>query len=299
MRSLDLSIIICNYNTGRLLKNTLSSIYRNTKNITFEIITVDDGSTDRSVEIIKKYFPKVRIIKNVKNLGYSKSCNIGTRLSKGKYILHLNSDVNFTKNTSMSLIIKFMDDNPNIGIAGCKIIKYDGSLDLPCRHSLPTLTNAFFQMFGLYKIFSNIKSTNYYMTYLPDDKITKVGGLGAFMLLRKELVRRIGYLDERFFIYCEETDYCYRAIKAGWDVYYFPKIEVKHMHAGTTNQFRIKALFLFHKGIFLYYKKHYSNENFFLINLFVYAGIVVRLIFFISVELFSYLKIKLQGITPS
>lgn len=295
MKLPDISIVICNYNTSKILKNTLSSIYRNNKNISFEIVVVDDGSTDDSIEIIKKYFPKIKVIRNIKNLGYSKSCNIGTKLSKGKYILHLNSDVNFTKNTHMNSLIKFMDEHPNTGICGCKIVKTDGSLDLSCRHSLPTIRNSLFQPFGLYKLFPNIKSINYYMTYLPDNQITKVGGLGAFMLIRRKLIEEIGYLDERFFIYCEDTDYCYRAIKAGWDIYYFPKIKVKHMHGGTTNQFPIRALLIFHKGIFLFYKKHYASKNFLLLNFIVYLGILVRLTLFTTFELFRILVTKLRN----
>jgi len=295
MKPLDVSIIIGNYNTEKLLKRTLSSVYQNTKNVNFEIIVIDDGSVDKSVEMVKKNFPKIKIRKNTKNLGYSKTYNIGTKLSKSRYTLHLNSDVFFTKDSSLDLIIKFMDENPNIGISGCKIIKHDGSLDLPCRHSLPTLTNVFFQTLGLYKIFPNIKSANYYMTYLPDDRIVKVGGIiGAFMLIRKKLINEIGYLDERFFIYCEDTDYCYRAIKAGWDVYYFPKIKVKHMHGGTTKQFKVKSLLNFHKGMFLYYKKHNAKDKFFLLNFIVYSGILIRLGLFATFALLSDAKNKLK-----
>ncbi|MDO8660123.1 MAG: glycosyltransferase family 2 protein [Candidatus Parcubacteria bacterium] len=296
MKILDLSIVICNYNTEKLLKETLSSIYRHTRNVSFEIIVVDDGSTDGSAAMVRELFPKVIVAKNAKNLGYSKSCNIGTKLSKGEYILHLNSDVNFTSKTSMDLILKFMEKNPNIGICGCKIVRNDGSLDLACRHAVPTLKNSFFQMFSLYKLFPKIKSTNYYMTYLPDNKITKVGGLGAFMLIRRKLIEKIGYLDEDFFIYCEDTDYCYRAIKAGWDLYYFPEVMVKHVHGGTTNQFRIKALLYFHKGIFMYYKKHHLNKSFFLLNIIVYLGIFIRLTLYIILELTKILDIRLKKI---
>jgi len=278
MKLLDLSIIIGNYNTEELLKKTLTSIYKNTKNINYEIIVIDDGSVDGSVEMIKRNFPKIKIKKNIKNLGYSKTYNIGTKLSKSRYILHLNSDVFFTKDSSLDLIIKFMDKNPNIGIAGCKVIKHDGSLDLPCRRSLPTIKNVFFQTTGLYKIFPKNKSLNYYLTYLPDNKITKIECImGAFMLIKKNLIKEIGYLDERFFIYSEDIDYCYRAIKAGWDVYYFPKIKVKHIHGGTTRQFKIKYLLNFHKGMFLYYNKHMARRNFFILNLLVYLGILIRL----------------------
>lgn len=294
MKRMKLSIVICNYNTKEILKNTLSSIYQNTKNISLEIIVVDDGSTDGSAEMIKKYFPKIKIIKNIKNLGYSKSCNIGTKLSKGKYILHLNSDVNFTRYTDINSLMNFMDEHPNAGICGCKIVKTDGSFDLACRHALPTIKNSFFQPFGLYKLFPNIKSINYYMTYLSDNETAKIGGLGAFMFIKRKLIEEIGYLDEKFFIYCEDTDYCYRAIKAGWDIYYFPKIKVKHMHGGTTNQFPIRALLIFHKGIFLFYKKHYASKNFFLLNLIVYLGILLRLGLFVSIELINRLKTKAQ-----
>lgn len=296
MKLPDVSIVICNYNTSKILKNTLSSIYKNARNISFEIIVVDDGSTDDSVGMINKYFPKIKVIRNIENLGYSKSCNIGTKLAKGRYVLQLNSDVNFTKDTSIDLLIDFMNKNPKIGICGCKIIRHDGSLDLPCKHAIPTLKNSFFQPFGLYKLFPKIKSINYYMTYLSDNEPARVGGLGAFMLIRKKLIEQIGYMDEEFFIYCEDTDYCYRAIKAGWDIYYFPKVKVMHMHGGTTNKFKLRALLLFHKGIFLYYNKHYSNKNFFLINLFVYAGILARLLLFMSIELLKYPIVKLNKI---
>lgn len=296
MKNPELSIVICNYNTEKLLKDTLSSIYKHTKDLNFEIIVVDDGSTDGSVKMVKRFFPRVKLAENDKNLGYSKSCNIGTKLSKGKYILQLNSDVNFTSETFLKLILKFMDENPNIGISGCKVIRVDGSLDLACRHALPTITNSIFQPFGLYKLFPNIKSTNYYMTYMPINQVAKVGGLGAFMFIRKELIEDIGYMDERFFIYCEDTDFCHRAIEAGWDIYYFPEISVKHLHAGTTNQIRIRALLIFHKGIFLYYRKHYSSRNFFLLNLIVYLGILIRLILFTTIELVKFPIIKLNKI---
>ncbi|MBF8250051.1 MAG: hypothetical protein HW400_652 [Candidatus Levybacteria bacterium] len=293
MKQLDLSIIIGNYNTEKLLEKTISSVYRNIKNISFEIIVVDDGSSDRSVEMVKNKFPKIKIRENAKNLGYSKTYNIGTRLSKSRYVLHLNSDIFFTKDSSLDLIIKFMDKNQNIGISGCKIIKRDGSLDMPCKRSLPTIINVFSQTIGLYKIFPKIKSLNYYLTYIPDDEIARIECImGAFMLIRKELIKKIGYLDERFFIYSEDIDYCYRAIKAGWSVYYFPKIKIKHMHGGTTQQFKFKYLLNFHKGMFLYYNKHFARKNLFLVNYLIYSGILLRLAFFTVIGLLSEAKSK-------
>ena len=106
------------------------------------------------------------------------------------------------------------------------------------------------------------------------------------------LIKNIGYLDERFFIYCEDTDFCYRAIKAGWDIYYYPKVKVMHMHGGTTNQFKIRALLFFHKGIYLFYKKHFANKNFFLLNFIVYIAILIRLSLYMGVEFLTYTKLK-------
>src|SRR3989338_5616307 len=170
---LDLSIVISTFNTKGLLKKTLLSIYKTFKDITFEIIIVDDASKDGSADMVKKYFPKVRLITNANNLGYSKSYNLGTKISDGKYILHLNSDVQFISKSSFNKIISFMKSNPDVGITGCKILKSNGGLDLPCKRSFPTPTNIFFQTIGLAKMFPKNKYFgNYYLTYLDDNKTT-------------------------------------------------------------------------------------------------------------------------------
>lgn len=293
----DLSIIIGTYNTKNLVKKTLSSIYKNTKKISFEIILIDDASSDGTFEYIKKSYPQIKLLKNKKNLGYSKTYNIGTKLARGRYVLHLNSDVYFTKDSHLDSIARFMDENPKVGIAGCKVLKNNGSLDLPCRHAVPTLKNTFFQLFGLYKLFPFVKSINYYMTYLDETQVTEVGGiLGAFMLIRRELFKSVGYLDENFFIYCEDTDYCYRAKKKGWKIFYYPKITVKHMHGATTRQFRFRAVLLFHRGMLYYYKKHYAKNNNLFINLFVYFGITVRFLLFLGYEVILYIPRLCRGI---
>lgn len=292
-KRLDLSIIIGTYNTKNLLKKTLFSIYRNTKNIMFEIILIDDASADGTYEVIKKQFPLIKIIKNEKNLGYSKTYNKGTKLAKGKYILHLNSDVYFTKNSNLALMIDFMDKNPRVGIAGCKVLKHNGVLDLPCRHAIPTLINVLFQMLSLYRLFYNIRKLNYYMTYLDESVITEVGGiLGAFMLIRKKVFKKIGYLDENFYLYCEDTDFCYRAKRAGWEIYYYPKIAVKHLHGETTKQFRKHALIQFHVGMYYYYKKHHAKKNASIVNLIVLLAIILRFFLFFGFEISLYVKGK-------
>lgn len=275
---LELSIVISSYNTRDLLKKTLVSVYKKIKNINFEVILIDDASSDETSEMIKKYFPKIKNITNNTNLGYSKNYNMGTRKARGEYILHLNSDVEFLNAEPLREAIAFMKNHRNVGLIGCKILKADGRLELPCRRSFPTPMNVFFQSVGLSKIFPKNKFFgNYYLTYLDENKVTEVDCImGAFMLIKREAIRKIGYLDENFFIYGEDIDFCYRTRKAGWKIIYFPELVIKHIHGGTTNKFRLKYIWHFHYAMFQYYNKHFARKRSLFFNLMVYIGIIVR-----------------------
>ena len=290
-KEVDISIIIGTYKTKDLTIKTLNALLKSAQGITYEVIVIDDGSKDGTYELIKKTYPQIKLLKNIKNLGYSKTYNKGTRISKGKYILHLNSDVLITNKSNLRLIVDFMDKNPNIGISGCRVLKKNGKLDLPCRHQIPSLKNVFSQMFGLHNLFPQLKEYNYYMTYLKESTTIEVGGiLGAFMFIRRDVIKNIGYLDERFFLYCEDTDYCYRAYRKGWKIYYYPKIAVKHIHGASARRFRFRAIYLFHDGIKYFYDKHYRKNHNKLIVYLVYLGIVIRFVIFLSMEVVLYLK---------
>ena len=295
-KPIDLSIIIGTYSSKELIRKTLRSIYQHTKRITFEIVLIDDASTDETYNDIRALFPKIIVLRNTKNLGYSKTYNKGTKLAKGRYILHLNSDVLFTKNSQLWRMIAFLDDHTEVGVAGCKVLKHNHQLDLPCRHAVPTIKNVFFQTFGLYTLFPFVKGLNYYMTYTNENRTTEVGGvLGAFMLIRRKTWKDVGYLDERFYMYCEDTDYCYRAIQSGWKVYYYPHIAIMHIHGGTTRQFRFKAVYLFHKGMAHYYRKHYAHQHITIANACVYTGIFFRFLLFVGVESVQYLTTQVAS----
>lgn len=286
----DLSIIIGTHNTKKLLKNTLTSLQEmDLGKIRYEIIVIDDCSNDNTSDMLKSDFPFVSIIRNARNLGYSKSYNKGTKQALGKYILHLNSDVLFSKTSSLVELIHFMDNHKNIGIAGCRILKQNGRLDLPCKRSFPTLANVFFQTVGLARLFpSNKFFGNYYLGFLPERQLCEVDCImGAFMLIRKEVFTKIGLLDERFFMYGEDIDFCFRAKRAGWKVLYYPKIVIKHVHGGSTKQNSWKYIWMFHGAMFLYYRKHVAKKTFFAINAIIYLAIVFR---FLSLLLFSILE---------
>lgn len=284
--TLDISIIISTFNTKKLLRKTLSSIYSYFKGIRFEIIVIDDASDDGTRQAVKKYFPKVKIIKNKNNLGYSKSYNLGTKLAAGEYILHLNSDVEFIGKYSFDKMLLYMKKNKGVGVSGCKILKSNGALDLPCRRSFPTPMNILFQSVGLAKAFPKSKIFgNYYLTYLNEDKITEVDCImGAFMLIKKDVFKTIGYLDENFFIYGEDIDFCYRVKNAGMKIVYFPKVLLKHLHGGTTSKFKSKYIWHFHYSMFQYYNKHFAKKNNFFLNTIVYIGIIIRFLFMLIIS---------------
>ncbi len=286
-----LSIVICNFNTKDLLQTTLRSIYSHIKNVNFEVIVVDDASTDTSVTMIKQNFQNVILLQNSINLGYSKSCNKGTKTAKGTYILHLNSDVEFEKDVDFGEVLNFLEGNKDIGILGCKIVTLNGSLDLACKRSFPTLSNAFFQSTGLTKLFPKNKVIgNYYLAYLDENKIHEVDCLAAFMLIRRKIFETIGYIDERFFIYGEDIDFCYRTKQYGWKIVYYPLFTIRHHHNASLEKLGLKNIFLFHKAMVLYYNKHYHHH--FPLKSFVYLAILLRFLFVIIMNRVSYLLQK-------
>lgn len=287
----QLSIVICNFNTKDLLQTTLSSIYSHVMNISFEVIVVDDASTDDSVKMIKQNFQNVILLQNSMNLGYSKSCNRGTKIAKGAYILHLNSDVEFEKDVDFGEVLNYLERNNDIGILGCKIITLDCSLDLTCKRSFPTLGNALFQSTGLTKLFPKNKIIgNYYLTYLDENKIHEVDCLAAFMLIRREVFETVGYIDERFFIYGEDIDFCYRTKQYGWKIVYYPLFTIKHHHNASLEKLGLKNIFLFHKAMVIYYSKHSDHNN--LVKSSVYLAIFFRFIFVTIMNRVSYLLSK-------
>lgn len=299
---IDISIIVSTFNTKKLLKKNISSIYEAIKDLNFEVIVIDDASNDNTTEMVINHFPKVKLITNKKNLGYSKSYNLGTKAAKGKYILHLNSDVLFQRNSSFKRMIDIMEYDKNVGIIGCKIIKSNGKLDLPCKRSLPTPANIFFQSIGLAKLFPKNKYFgNYYLTYLDDNQTIEVGCImGAFMFVKKEVFNKIGYLDENFFMYGEDVDFCYRAKKNGWKIIYFPKIKIKHLHGGTTSNSRFKYIWHFHYSMFQYYNKHHAKKNIFLLNIIIYEGIIFRFLLVSSLVFFNSMIFKFsKGLNKS
>ncbi len=275
---MDLSIIIVNYNTREFLYKTISSIYVNIKDIQVEIIVSDNGSSDGSKEYIKAQFEKLIWISNNENLGFSKANNIAIKKAKGRYILILNSDTAIIDDC-LNKCKEYMDKFSNVGALGCKVVLPNGSLDLACRRSFPTPEVSFYRMTNLSKLFPKSKVFGKYnLTYLDEDKVYEVDSIvGAFMMLRREVVDQVGLLDEDFFMYGEDVDWCYRIKQAGWKIMYYPKAKIIHYKGGSTDKRNPKLIYEFYRAMILFYDKHYKSKYPIFVTLFIYIGIYLKL----------------------
>jgi len=270
---MNLSIIIVNYNTKELLQKALESIERFPPSGEFEIFVVDNASQDDSAEYIKNIDNQVIPIINTENLGFSKANNMAIKMAKGKYILLINPDTEVLEGT-LNKCMDYMDKHPTIGILGCKVLLPDGRLDLACRRGFPNLWNSFFKFSGLAKLFPKVKLfTGYNLTYLDEHQSYSVDSVvGAFMMVRREVIEQIGLLDEDFFMYGEDIDWCYRAKQAGWDVFYYADAVIIHHKRASSKQSK-KALNEFFRAMEIFYKKHYAGKHTFFVNICVYASI--------------------------
>lgn len=274
---MDLSIIIINYNTCELTLNCLKSVYDSQTKYTYEVIVVDNNSHDDSVKEIENRYPDVRLICNKENLGFSKANNQGIRMAKGRYILLLNSDTIVEKHTFQQML-ELMDQKPDLGAAGCKVVLPDGSLDKACRRGFPTPSASFYYAFGIAKLFpDNPRFNQYQLSYLDPDEEYPVDCLvGAFMMVRREAIEQVGLLDEQFFMYGEDIDWCYRIKQAGWKNYYYPRTSITHYKGASSRKKPFKIIYEFHRAMYLFHKKHYQKKYSIFTNALVYSGITVK-----------------------
>ncbi|AFH59680.1 glycosyltransferase family 2 protein [Paenibacillus caseinilyticus] len=287
---MDLSIIILNYNTRELTLQCLESVYQS-QGCSFEVIVVDNASKDDSVATIGREYPSVTLVANSANVGYSKGNNQGMRLAKGRYILLLNSDTVIEPDT-LKIMVDLMDKNPRFGAAGCKIVLPDGSLDKACKRGFPTPSASFYYAFGISKLFpKSAKFNQYQLSHLDPDEEYPVDCLvGAFMMVRKEAIERVGMLDEEFFMYGEDIDWCYRIKQAGWGIYYYPRTQIIHYKGASSRRKPFKIIYEFHRAMFLFHKKHFQRKYSFVTNGLVYAGISIKLILSILMNRFGSVR---------
>lgn len=247
---MDLSIIILSFNTRKILVSCLESIFKHTKNISYEVIVVDNASIDDSVSHVKSHFPKVKLIKNKDNLGFSGGNNVGIKNAKGRYILFLNSDTQVVENALFDLV-KFLDKNKNVGAIGPKLINNDGSIQ-PSAGKFPTLPVVFLMLFQEHfggnqlvrGSFDNLREVDWVM--------------GAALMVRHDVLEKVGLFDEEIFMYYDEVELCYRIKKAGFPIYYYPKPEIVHLWQKSSSTGRRGPILANFKSLIYFYQKHRS-----------------------------------------
>jgi GT2 family glycosyltransferase len=275
---MDLSIIILNYNTCELTKQAIRSVLESQTGYSYEIILVDNHSVDNSVEEIRREFmDRVNLIENLDNVGFAKGNNIGMEVAQGRYILLLNSDTVIQGNT-LDVMVRFMDKHPKVGAAGCKVVLPDGSLDKACKRGFPTPLSSFYYALGISRLFPhNPRFNQYQLSHLDPDQDYPVDCLvGAFMMVRREAIDEVGMLDEDFFMYGEDIDWCYRLKQAGWVNYYYPETKIIHYKGSSSRRKSIKIIYEFHRAMYLFHQKHYQHNYSWFVNFIVYFGIAVK-----------------------
>lgn len=268
---MDLSVVVVNYQTFELTKNTINSIMDYNYPFDLEIFVVDNASSDDSLARLQNYFSdKVKFIASAENNGFAAGNNQALRQANGKYQLLLNSDTIVWENT-LENIYNYMEKHTDVGACGCRVLLENGDLDLACKRSFPNVKNSFFRLFH---IPTKTSGDDYNLTNLPDDGVYEIDCLtGAFMFMRKSALDEAGLLDETFFMYGEDIDLCYRIKQAGWKIIYHGQSRITHLKGASSKKQKSKLIYEFYRAMYIYYKKHHANESFFMINWIVYLGI--------------------------
>lgn len=272
-----LSVVIVNYNVKHFIEQCLFSVLKAAQHVSCEVFVVDNNSVDGSVALIKSKFPQITLIENKANTGFSVANNQAIRLAKGEYVLLLNPDTVVQEDTFLKTIA-FMDGHPDAGGLGVKMLDGQGNFAPESKRGLPTPAVAFYKMFGLSKLFpQSRKFGKYHLTYLPENEVNEVDVLsGAFMLMRKSLLDKIGLLDETFFMYGEDIDLSYRITRAGYKNYYFPFTQIIHYKGESTKRSSINYVLIFYKAMAIFSKKHFSGSHTFWFTFLINLAIILK-----------------------
>jgi N-acetylglucosaminyl-diphospho-decaprenol L-rhamnosyltransferase len=279
----DLCIVIVNYNTRDLLRNCLKSVFASQRVRCIEVSVVDNASSDGSADMVRAEFPNVRLIASSENRGYAAANNLALCGCHATYALLLNPDTVLPPD-ALAKAIEFMEMHRDAGVVGPKLVRPDGSLDLACRRSFPTPAVSFYRMVGLSFLFPRSHVFGRYnMTYLKPDQMAEVDAVvGAFMLVRGEILQQVGLLDEQFFMYAEDLDWCKRIKEAvnprtghHWQVWYYPAITVLHVKRASSAR-SVRAQRAFNETMLQFYRKHYAPSTPFWLDWLVVAGIALR-----------------------
>ena len=278
---MKLSIIIVTYNVKYYLEQCLTSVERALAGIEGEVTVVDNHSSDGSLAYLKPRFPHVTFIESNHNLGFARANNIAIRQSRGEYVLMLNPDTIVGEQT-LKEVMAFMDSHPKAGAAGVQMLKANGEKANESRRGLPTPMTAFYKMTGLCARYPRHKRLgHYYMGYLPWDEPGQIEVIsGAFLMVRKSVLDKVGLLDEDYFMYGEDIDLSYRILKGGYENWYVPA-RILHYKGESTQKSSFRYVHVFYEAMLIFIRKHYGHLGFLLgipIRVAVYAKAAMALV---------------------
>ncbi|QPC81896.1 glycosyltransferase family 2 protein [Phototrophicus methaneseepsis] len=283
----DLGIVIVNWNTREYLDTCLQTVFASRGDFSYTVVVVDNASDDGSPDMVAENYPQVQLIRSDENTGYPRGNNMGLRAlgyrgpgdvdaEAPRYALLLNPDTQLPPDALFNMM-KFMDQRPDVGVAGPKLILADGSLDKACRRGFPTPMVSLYHYSGLAKLFpKSERFGRYNMTFADvNDEIEVDSVVGAYMQIRKEAIEQTGLLDEVFFMYAEDIDWCYRIKQAGWKVWYHPAVTVYHIKRAASSQSR-KAQFEFWRAMLIFYRKHYRATTPIWLHSLIMMGLLLK-----------------------
>lgn len=258
---MDLSVCILNWNTAHELKRCLSSVLgAHRDGPLLEVVVADNASTDGSTEMVRRQFPQVALMENHTNLGFAAGHNRAIAASSGRYVLLLNADT-VVHEGALTALVEAADAHPRAAAVGPRLLNADGSLQYSCRR-FPRLAYGLFRKAPLGRLLpENRFNREYLMRDLNHSRAQSVDWVsGAAFLMRREAIEQIGLLDEGYYMYCEDVDWCYRARRAGWQVLYAPQAVVTHLHGRSTDMRPFAMSHEFHRSMIRFYRKHYSKH---------------------------------------
>jgi len=289
----QLGVCIVTRSSEDVIIECLKSLFDETQGTDLDIVIVDNDSQDSTVEKIRVSFPTVRLILNNENVGYSRAVNQGLKTLAARYYVLLNPDAIIT-GRALEQLIQFMQVNPEAGVCVPKVLNSDGTLQYQCRRGEARPWEVFSYFLGLARLFPHdTRFTGYLLNHLDNDQVNEVKAVsGSCMLIRREVVEQIGYLDERYFAYQEDSDYCFRARQSGWKVYFVPQGRVVHLGGrGGSSSNPYFGIYHWHRSYYLYYRKNLAQDYPFWFHPIYYTAMILKFLLNIFTALLSRKKV--------
>jgi len=278
---LDVSIIIVNWNTLALLRDCLNSIYEQVGDVSYEIVVVDNASSDGSPEMVSSDFPSVLLVVEDANRGYAAAINSGIRRAKGRYALILNSDI-LICDLAIEKTVKYADRHPEAAVIGCQVMKSRDEMQTTCFR-FPSLLNLSLRVSGLARVFKYNRffgrENMLWWQRSSEREVDVVSGM--FMLVRYEAIEKVGMMDESYFLFYEDTDWCYRFAQAGWKMLFWPGAKIIHIDGGnkSTDQDDLRMFVQYRKSLLTFFKKNYGLVSYLTARLLLTLSLGLRCCF--------------------